>query len=192
MAKSKTSKVYNIILFIGIVLLLIPQTRQPIQVLFNKLIVLIVNPSTVDDEERKLISNYDWSLKDLSGETYDFNSAKGNVILINFWATWCPPCIAEMPSMEELYLKYKDNDKVVFLFVSNEDVAVIEGFMSKKEFSFNVYQSLTQYPQEFDVTTIPRTFLIDKNGEIVIDKSGPADWNSSQVSNTINELLKAF
>ncbi|MBR9845978.1 MAG: TlpA family protein disulfide reductase, partial [Algicola sp.] len=184
MAKSKTSKVYNIILFIGIVLLLIPQTRQPIQVLFNKLIVLIVNPSTVDDEERKLISNYDWSLKDLSGETYDFNSAKGNVILINFWATWCPPCIAEMPSMEELYLKYKDNDKVVFLFVSNEDVAVIEGFMSKKEFSFNVYQSLTQYPQEFDVTTIPRTFLIDKNGEIVIDKSGPADWNSSQVSNT--------
>lgn len=192
MTRSKKSKVYNIVLFVAIALLLIPQTRQPIQIFLNKVMVLIVKPSAIDDEDRKTITSYDWKLKDVSSNTFDFNSAKGKVIVINFWATWCPPCIAEMPSMENLYQNYKDNEDVVFLFVSNEDVSVIERFMFKKEYSFKVYQSLTQYPKEFDVTTIPRTFLIDKNGEIVIDKSGPADWNSNQVTNMIDTLLKAF
>ncbi|WP_033956744.1 TlpA family protein disulfide reductase [Psychroserpens jangbogonensis] len=192
MARSKKSKIYNIIIVIVIALLIIPQTRQPIQVFINKGITLIVKPSVIDDSERKVISNYNWRLHDVSETEYDFNSAKGKVIVINFWATWCPPCIAEMPSMELLYQKYKGNDDVVFLFVSNEDVAVINKFISKKDYSFNVYQSLTAYPKEFDVTSIPRTFVIDKKGEIVVDKSGPADWNNDRVTNTIDDLLKAF
>ena len=125
MARSKKSKVYNIIIVIVIALLIIPQTRLPIQVFINKGITLIVKPTVIDDSERKVISNYYWRLQDVSETEYDFNSAKGKVIVINFWATWCPPCIAEMPSMELLYQKYKGNDDVVFLFVSNEDVAVI-------------------------------------------------------------------
>ena len=192
MARSTLSKVYNIVFIIVILLLFIPQTRQPIQVVFNKLIVMLVSPSIITDDERKVISSYDWSLKPLSGDTYDFNSAKGKVVIINFWATWCPPCIAEMPSLEELYQKYKANDELVFLFISNEETPVIERFISKNNYSFNVYQPLSQYPQEFDVTSIPRTFVIDTQGKIVIDKSGAADWNSQQVINTIDELLKAF
>jgi thiol-disulfide isomerase/thioredoxin len=192
MSRSKKSKIYNIIFFVAVALILIPQTRQPIQVLINKGVALIVKPSVIKTEERKVISNYNWRLKDVSQTTLDFNAAKGKVIVINFWATWCPPCIAEMPSMELLYQTYKDNEDVVFLFVSNEDVNVINSFMSKKEYSFKVYQSLTQYPREFDVTSIPRTFIISKKGEIVMDKSGPADWSSDRVFNTIDELLKAF
>jgi peroxiredoxin len=97
-----------------------------------------------------------------------------------------------MPSLEDLYQKYKTNDNVVFLFVSNEDVSVIKNFMSKKEYTFKVYQSLTEYPTEFNVSSIPRTFVISKKGDIVIDKSGAADWNSERVTNTIDELLKTF
>lgn len=192
MAKSKSSKVYNVIFIICVALFIIPQTRQQIQIFINKVVVSIVKPSTIDIENRKVISSYHWKLIDSDGNTLDFNSAKGKVIVINFWATWCPPCIAEMPSMEELYLNYKDNDDIVFFFVSNEEVSVIERFISKKDYSFNVYQPLSQYPQEFDVTSIPRTFVISKKGEIVIDKTGPADWNSKQVIKTIDELLKAF
>ncbi|WP_431137421.1 TlpA family protein disulfide reductase [Psychroserpens mesophilus] len=192
MAKSKKSKIYNLIFIVVIVLLIIPQTRQPIQVFINKGIAFIVKPSVIDHSERETMSSYDWKLMDISGQTYDFNSVKGKVVVINFWATWCPPCIAEMPSMEQLYQTYKTNDNVVFLFVSNEDVSVIKTFMSNKDYSFNVYQSLTEYPREFNVTSIPRTFIISKKGEIVIDKSGAADWNSERVTNTIDELLKAF
>ena len=192
MSKSKKTKIYNIIFFVAVALILIPQTRQTIQVFINKGVALIVKPSVIKTEERKVISNYNWRLKDVSQSTLDFNSAKGKVIVINFWATWCPPCIAEMPSMELLYQNYKDNEDVLFLFVSNEEVTVINSFMSKKDYTFKVYQSLTEYPKEFDVTSIPRTFIISKKGEIVMDKSGPADWSSDRVLNTIDELLKAF
>lgn len=190
MAKSKKSKIYNLIFIVIIVLLIIPQTRQPIQIFINKGITLIVKPSVIEDAERKVITNYNWKLRDLSKTDFDFNAAKGKVVVINFWATWCPPCIAEMPSMELLYQNYKDNDEVVFLFVSNEDVAVIQKFMFKKEYTFDVYQSVTEYPKEFNVSSIPRTFVISKKGGIVIDKTGPADWNSERVTTTIDALLK--
>ncbi|WP_456439690.1 TlpA family protein disulfide reductase [Psychroserpens sp.] len=192
MTKSKKLKAYNLIFIIVIVLLIIPQTRQPIQVFINKGIVSIVKPSIIEASERQSLTNYDWRLRDAFGNNFDFHTAEGKVIVINFWATWCPPCIAEMPSIELLYQKYKNNEDVVFLFVSNEDVSVIKKFISKKDYSFNVYQSLTEYPKEFNVSSIPRTFIISKKGEIVIDKSGPADWNNERVSNTIDDLIKAF
>ncbi|WP_040279902.1 TlpA family protein disulfide reductase [Psychroserpens damuponensis] len=191
MAKQpKRFKISNIIFIVIIALLIIPQTRQPIQVFLQKGIAMFVKPSVIDTSERLKLTSYNWSLKDLEGETFDFSSAEGKVIVINFWATWCPPCIAEMPSLDQLYQHYKSNDDVVFLFVSNEDTELINNFITNKSYSFNAYQSLTNYPQEFDVTSIPRTYVISKKGEIVIDKSGAADWNSDTVISTIDELLQ--
>lgn len=192
MSQPKRFKTSSIIFVVVIVLMIIPQTRQPIQVFINKGIAYVVKPSVIDASERKLLSSYDWKLRDLSGADFDFHTAEGKVIVINFWATWCPPCIAEMPSLEGLYEKYKTNNEVVFLLVSNEEATVINKFMDKKDYSFNVYQSLTEYPKDFNVSSIPRTFVISKKGDIVIDKSGAADWNSERVTNTIDELLKAF
>lgn len=192
MSQPKRFKTSSIIFVVVIVLMIIPQTRQPIQVFINKGIALIVKPSVIDASERRSLSNYNWQLKDLSGANFDFRTAEGKVIVINFWATWCPPCIAEMPSLEALYQTYKTNDDVVFLLVSNEEVDVINTFMIKKDYTFKVYQSLTEYPKDFNVSSIPRTFVISKTGEIVIDTSGAADWNSERVTNTIDELLKAF
>lgn len=169
--------------------MIIPQTRQPIQVFLQKGIAMVIKPSVIDASERLKLTNYDWTLKDLEGETFDFSSAEGKVIVINFWATWCPPCIAEMPSLDKLYQNYKSNDDVIFLFVSNEETDIIRSFINKKAYSFNAYQSLTNYPQEFNVSSIPRTFIISKEGEIVVDKSGAADWNSEKVTKTIDGLL---
>nr|WP_321230882.1 TlpA disulfide reductase family protein [uncultured Psychroserpens sp.] len=192
MAKSKKSKVFNLIILIVIALMIIPQTRQPIQVFLQKGIAMIVKPSVIDTSERVKLSSYDWKLQDIEGNKFDFSSAEGKVIVINFWATWCPPCIAEMPSLEKLYQNYESNDDVIFLFVSNEETTIINNFIKKKGYTFNAFQPLTNYPQEFNVSSIPRTFIISKKGDIVIDKSGAADWNSERVTNTIDELLKAF
>nr|WP_321245574.1 TlpA disulfide reductase family protein [uncultured Psychroserpens sp.] len=192
MAKSKKSKIFNLVLLIVIALMIIPQTRQPIQVFLQKGITMVVKPSVIDASERLKLSSYDWRLKDIEGNNFDFSSAEGKVIVINFWATWCPPCIAEMPSLDKLYQHYKSNDDVVVLFVSNEETEVIGNFIKKKGYSFNAYQPISDYPQEFNVSSIPRTFIISKQSEIVIDKSGAADWNSDKVISTIDELLKAF
>jgi len=184
--KFSRSKIKNIIFFIIIGVLLIPQTRQPIQVLLHKSLA-IFSPSTIDESKQILVEDYNWGLKDQDGTAFNFEGTNGKVVLVNFWATWCPPCIAEMPSMQLLYDDYKD--KIEFVFVSNEEFSVINEFVSKKGYTFNVYNPMTKYPDVFDVSSIPRTFLIDKNGRIVIDKTGAANWNSKAVRNTIEKLL---
>ena len=176
----------NLIFLVVIALLIIPQTRQPIQVLLNKGLALF-GPSIIDSNERKVLSSYNWQLEDLEGKSFNYASTTNKVVLINFWATWCPPCIAEMPNLEKLHNDYKD--KIVFLFVSNEDNEIISKFVNKNEYSFKVHRSISEYPKDFNVSSIPRTFLIDKMGNIVIDKTGAANWNSEKVRRQIDELL---
>ena len=185
MLKSKIKK-SNIIFLIIIALLITPQTRQPIQVFFHKGIA-VVNPVSINKNNLVAIEDFNWKLKNINGNYFNFRETKGKVVLINFWATWCPPCIAEMPSMQLLYADYKD--KVEFIFVSNESETVINNFLNKHNYTFDVFNSMSEYPKHFNVKSIPRTFIIDKKGNIVIDKSGAVNWNSDSVRNMVDELL---
>jgi len=184
--KISKSQQKNLLFLVVIALLIIPQTRQPIQVLLNKGLALF-NPTVIDDENQKELDTYVWQLEDLNGNVLDFSTIKNKVVLINFWATWCPPCIAEMPGLEKLHNDY--NDKIVFLFVSNEKKEKVSKFITKNNYGFNVYKPLTQYPKVFNVSSIPRTFLVDKKGKIVIDKTGASNWNSEKVRTVIDKLL---
>lgn len=184
--KISKSQRNNLIFLIVIALFIIPKTRLPIQVLLNKGLALF-GPTIIDSENRKVLDNYNWQLEDLDGKHFDYASTQNKVVLINFWATWCPPCIAEMPSLEKLHNDYKD--KIIFLFVSNEEEEEISRFIAKNEYSFIVYKAISKYPEDFNVTSIPRTFLIDKKGNIIIDKSGASNWNSEKVRTIIDQLL---
>src|SRR5690606_4763150 len=181
-------RIWNIVFVIFIVILIIPQTRKPIQVFLQKGMMLINRPTVENKETSTKLTDYNWSLRDENNKVYNLQEAKGKVVLINFWATWCPPCIAEMPSMQKLYNDY--NDKIVFLFVTNEGLDVINPFLKKHQYTFGVYRPESNYPAQFDVTSIPRTFLIDKDGNIIIDKSGASNWNSDSVRSIIDSLLK--
>lgn len=192
MSKPKRVKISRIIFVIVVALLIIPKTRLPIQVFLQRGIALILKPSTIEASKRVKLLSYNWKLRDTKGRYFDFSTAEGKVIIINFWATWCPPCIAEMPSLEALYQKYKTNDNVVFLFVSNEERDVLDMFVEQNNYNFEVHQALTAYPKALTVSSIPRTFVINKNGAIVIDKSGAANWASDRVIHLIDDMLKAF
>ena len=185
--KISKSQRNNIIFLVFILLLLIPQTRQPIQVLLQKGLAMI-SPSVIKEDKRITLKDYDWQLVDENGKSYNFNNAKEKVVVLNFWATWCPPCIAEMPSMEKLYKDYKD--EVVFLFVSNESQDVISKFKQKNDYDFLVYSSVTATPKLLEASSIPRTFVLDPQGHIVIDKTGAADWNSDKVRKLLDDLLR--
>lgn len=146
-------------------------------------------PSMEKVEKSKTISNYNWTLKGLNTSDINFSELKGKVIFLNFWATWCPPCIAELPSIQKLHNDYKDS--IAFVFISKEKWSEIDMFFKENEYDLPSYHSkgdlLTELPE---INTIPRTFLIDKNGNIRIDKSGPADWNSNSLREKIELLLK--
>ncbi|WP_344786460.1 TlpA disulfide reductase family protein [Postechiella marina] len=184
--KLNKSKRNNLLILLVLILMVVPETRLPIQVFINKGLALI-SPSTISKNNQRKLKSYNWTLKDYNGHILDFETLKDKVVLVNFWATWCPPCIAEMPSMQSLYNDY--GDKIAFVFISNESVEILDKFLNKNNYSFKVYSSLTSPPNQFNVSSIPRTFLIAKDGSIVIDKSGASNWNSNTVRETIDGLL---
>ena len=175
----------NIIIAVVILAMIIPGTRKPIQIFVNKL--LAFSPSVTSEEKRESITDYNWVLEKNNKDRKEFSDLKGKVILVNFWATWCPPCIAEMPSFELLYRDY--HNKIEFLFVSNEDHETVRGFLDRKKYSIPAYRPLSEAPKPLNGSTLPTTYLISSTGKIVIMKVGSANWNSESVRKTIDKLL---
>jgi thiol-disulfide isomerase/thioredoxin len=175
----------NIMILAIIALLFIPQTGMPIRVFLNRMISM--SPSEVASEKRETLKEYHWPLQTPNGERTNLSVSEGKVVLINFWATWCPPCVAEMPSLQQLYDHY--GDRVDFYFVSAESPDKIAAFMAKKGYSFPVYLQKHQAPPPIETNSLPTTYVISKDGEIVIDKTGAADWDSDTVKQVLDGLL---
>lgn len=167
----------NILFGILIVLLFIPQTGKPIRIFVSRLIAF--SPSVKSEEDREVLKDWNWKLLNEEGQVIDFNAYRGKKILLNFWATWCPPCIAEMPSLQELHNDYKD--EVVFLFVTQDEEEALQKFLQKGGYDLPIYRPYSNPPELLRSNSLPTTFLINEQGEILIRKVGAADWNSEKV-----------
>lgn len=187
--KNKKKSLISNIIFFGIIALLIftPAGKQ-VKIWTSKL--LAFSPSVKKEESREKMADYNWQFMDDNGQPFDLNSAKGKVLFLNFWATWCPPCIAEMPSMQELYNNYKDNPDVVFVFATTDPKSTVDAFMQKNSYTLPSHYVQSAAPEQLASRSIPTTFLIGRNGEIAIRKVGSANWNSNSVHQAIDELLK--
>lgn len=116
-------------------------------------------------------------LKDPAGNVIDIKDQQGKVLFINFWATWCPPCIAEMPSINEMYARYKNNPKVMILEVDvDSNFGKSVPFMKKHKYKMPVYVLASNLPNGFLSNAIPATVIIDKTGTIVARHEGGADY----------------
>ncbi|WP_373059193.1 TlpA family protein disulfide reductase [Zunongwangia sp. H14] len=175
----------NIILIVVILALLIPQTRKPLQIFANK--IFVFSPEVTNEAEREQLSGYNWILESNNGKRVNFSEFKDEVIVVNYWATWCPPCIAEMPSFQKLYEDYKN--KVHFFFISGEEHETVKNFLKAKRLELPTYRMLSADPKPLDGYTLPTTYVIDKKSNIVIKKVGSADWNSQTMRNTLDKLL---
>ncbi|MBL4746045.1 MAG: TlpA family protein disulfide reductase [Flavobacteriaceae bacterium] len=163
-------------------LILIPTSRAWLLKLIS------LSPSIENVSDRIPLSTYNWQLKGVNTQDVDFLDLQNKVIFVNFWATWCPGCIAEKPSIQALYNDYKD--QVVFLTVTSDSKEKVDVYFKKKGFNLPVYHLMTREPKELSTETIPTTFVIDKNGMIVI-KSGRADWNTDKIRDYLDLLIEA-
>ncbi|WP_029033504.1 TlpA family protein disulfide reductase [Salinimicrobium terrae] len=175
----------NILFIVIIVLLLIPQTRKPIQVTMNRIIAF--SPTRIAVDDRETLENYNWNLVNLQGEPVNFKTSIGEVAVINLWATWCPPCIAEMPSFQKLYDQY--GDRVNFYFVSTEDEGKLQQFLDKKNYRLPVYKPLSMAPEILQSRSLPTTYVISRDGKIAVNKKGSANWNDSGFKDLLDQLL---
>ncbi len=175
----------NVALIIGLILILFTPVGFHARVFVGRL--LSTSAAILKTELQLPVENYDWQLVDVTGNEFNFENTKGKVVLVNFWATWCPPCVAEMPSFQGLYDDY--NDKVVFMLVAQDKVEKVSAFIAKKEYTLPVYYSKTEAPSVLSSKTIPTTYVINKEGKIIIAKTGVADWNSDKTRKMLDQLL---
>jgi len=132
--------------------------------------------------------NYNFTVKDLEGNTVDFNQFKGKTVFLNLWATWCGPCRAEMPSIQSLYEKV-NKDKVVFVMLDwFEDAKKTSKYIDGKKFTFPVYLVNNDVPEQLNVSSIPTTFVISPSGEIATKKTGTTNYDTEKFKNFLEEL----
>ena len=190
-SKKLISKISDFVFIALIVAMLIPASRKQIMAFVNRIKSKIIQPKVDENAEITLSDeDYKWQLADIDGNIVTMSDYEGKVIFINFWATWCGPCVGEMPEIQKFYDKFKDNDNVVFLIVSNEKPEVVKKFIEKKNYTFPVYSARSQIPQKLSSRSIPTSFLISKNGGIVLSKKGAANWGGSKMEEAVNKLLK--
>jgi thiol-disulfide isomerase/thioredoxin len=127
-----------------------------------------------------------FSVQDESGKIINTSELKGKVVFINFWASWCPPCRAEFPSIQKFYDKYNSNKDLVFLTVNLDDEAASGKTYLEKE-KFNIPFIV---PNEYFSGSLPTTVVLDKAGKVRMHHAGMADYSKDSFYQEINQLLK--
>ena len=154
-----------------------------IRFVFLFLIILAgCSPSRKETELRL----QDIRLTDLEGNAVDVSQFKDKTVLVNFWATWCKPCLQEMPSLAATQNRFKDQP-IVFLFASNETTEQINRFKNKQKFEFN-YLHLGNL-EALNIQALPTTFIFDQTGELKFSEIGFRDWTSPASIEIITNIL---
>ncbi|PZD77121.1 TlpA disulfide reductase family protein [Mesonia sp. K7] len=139
--------------------------------------------------ENKNIAKADYNLDliDKDGNAVSLKKFKGKVIFLNFWATWCPPCLAEMPSIEKLHEEMGNEVAFVMLsFDNNFDTA--KDYVKRKEFDLPLYSVASNIPDMYDSNALPTTYIIDAKGNLALTHQGMADYSDPEFKNFLNSL----
>lgn len=134
-----------------------------------------------------------FTLQDMDEYEYDFSEYRGKVVLLNFWATWCPPCRREMPSMERLYQQNKDKDFTVLAINQMEDADKVFSFFGALETqpTFNILLDTdSAVSQNYNVRGLPTTYLIDKQGRVRYRAVGGREFDHPEVQKIIEALMQ--
>ncbi len=155
-----------------------------------------------DDNSKKILPAFDFTLTDQYGKEHTLSEYKGKVVFINFWATWCPPCKKELPDIEELYQEYNLNqDEVIFLgianpsssdYPNNSDVSTeeIKTFLTDNGYTFpTLFDETGEILKQYNISAFPTTFMIDKEGNIF--GYVPGMMTKDIMLNIINQTLQS-
>ena len=178
----------DVIFYVFIILMIIPSTRREISSFIIR--VTMRKPAVEKESSIKELkaADYNLVLENMQGKAFTLDNFRNEVILLNFWATWCPPCRAEMPALQKLYEDY--GDKINFVLVSNEEKEKINTFFREFGYSMPVYIQRSSLPEAFPVNSIPTTYLINRKGKVLVEKTGAADWNSEKFRRQLDEIIE--
>lgn len=185
-------KNWTIVIF-GIILVILLVSPDSKAWLMRQMISTGLFNSKIEEKKSenttKVSENF--SVKAESGKIINTSELKGKVVFINFWASWCPPCRAEFPSVQKFYEKYSGNKDLVFLAVNLDDqVEKGKMYLEKKELTVPFLVPNSNIPKEFFGGSLPTTIVLDKTGKIRMHHKGMADYSKESFYEEVNQLLK--
>lgn len=188
--RSAWQKSLDILFWVLLVLLIIPGPRKVIATQVNRLVLNLKGPGVLSEDQQIELTDLDyrWVLGTADSEPVFLSDLSNQVIFLNFWATWCPPCVAELPEIEKAYQKHKN--QVAFLLVTNEKPEIVKAFMEKHGYDLPVLYPGTEIPEVFRASSIPTTFIISSEGKIVARKTGAANWDSNATDRLFESLIR--
>lgn len=177
----------DLLFYLLILSLLIPFSRKFVATGMNKL--TMHRPAIIREASQVslLDADYDWTLMDIAGNAISFSEFKDEVVFLSIWATWCPPCRAEMPNIQHLYEQYEN--RVSFVLASQEEPETILRFMEDQGYTMPVYRLVQNPPAKLSTSSIPTSFLISPEGKIHVRKTGAARWDGKFFTAYLDELL---
>ena len=132
-----------------------------------------------------------FTFPDINGKEVSLSSQRGKVVLVNVWATWCPPCRREMPSMQRLYEKFKGkNFEILAVSIDSEGREAVEPFMRKMNLTFpSLLDPGETIRPLYGISGVPESFIIDQQGILVEKIIGPINWATPEVFQFIQDLI---
>ena len=150
--------------------------------------LLVVGPAP--DPDRLTGRDFRWALRTLEGETLRLEHFRGRVLFVNLWATWCPPCTAELASIQALADSLAGEPGVAVLLVSPETARPVARFVRRRALRAPVYLEETRAPARFGAVALPTTVVVDREGRIVLRRRGAADWDDPRVRALLRVLAR--
>jgi thiol-disulfide isomerase/thioredoxin len=130
------------------------------------------------------------NLKDLNGNNISLSDFNGKIVFLNFWTTWCPTCRIEMPSMEKLHQKLKNEDFAMVTINLQESASQVKAFFKEFKLTFTaLLDSTGEVGASFGIRAIPTTYILDKTGRIIGLVSGPREWDSKAAIALFENLI---
>ena len=133
-----------------------------------------------------------FTLPGLDGKMVSLSNYQGHVVLVNIWATWCPPCVDEMPSMERLYQELKDeNFEIVAISIDQMGAEAVAPFMKKNNLSFTaLLDPEGTIKSTYQITGVPESFIVNKKGILVEKIIGPRNWADPAAVRYLRDLIR--
>ena len=187
--KSPLQKAYDIGFLLLILLFIIPDGRIFMQ---RMLLQTGFFNADVELENRIVIPQEDFKQVVFIGadnKQHILEEFKGQVVFLNYWATWCPPCKAEIPSLSNLYGNYKNNKGINFFFMTFEKHEKVNSFLKEYESIMPPSFMVQNAPVSLKADALPKTIIIDKEGRIAYKHAGMAKWDTDDIYQQLDELI---